>query len=287
MNILPSTTDHRRVTFRVGPAVSLAAIRRLLLVLLPVALAACGGSDGPSGPDDDGNGDVETIRPDAATWTGRTITLRNLWTVPGSTACTVCGPPCYGGYPTCFDTTDAQGLFAGGTIAISAPVEAWIPTVYPGCDRQEFRYLCARWLDIREARIESPRMDLSRYSSARLKFRIRAYHIPREINPDEGFYTGRLISFTVRVKSNVPGTDDIAVLDWSYMPTEMYADSTLAHEVDVSLENALGFREATVEIDCQQFTPGMSWRFRPGVDPATLRFRGFVELSDLRIVGER
>jgi len=78
----------------------------------------------------------------------------------------------------------------------------------------------------------SRRIDLTPYGSVRLRC---AMTLP----------TAAHVVFDLFLESNVPGTGDLEILRVQYLPA--VADSV----IDLSLENALGFREASLRVHIQ------------------------------------
>jgi hypothetical protein len=135
------------------------------------------------------------------------------------------------------------------------------------------------------ATLLSSAFDLRPYSSARLRFEWASLFEIHEQATSGGGGSGEV---RVIVKSNVPGTDDLSVL-WKSFRSRALAPQLTSSDggvVDVSLENALGFGEATVQI----FLRLDGWCSacsrcgdRGRLYPASAR----VEVRDLEVVGSR
>lgn len=103
----------------------------------------------------------------------------------------------------------------------------------------------------------SRRIDLTPYGSVRLRC---AMTVP----------TAAHVVFDLSLESNVPGTGDLEILRVQYLPA--VADSV----IDLSLENALGLREASLRVHIQ------------GGAETTFPWRAVrLSVADLQIVGYR
>lgn len=106
------------------------------------------------------------------------------------------------------------------------------------------------------------RFDLSQYSSARVQCRVHPTLYDASSN-------NRQVTFTVR--SNVPGSQDLRVFQVAPAAEET---------IDLSLQNALSFQEASFELRIETSGPCLGV---PGVWYGEV----IVEVFDLRIVGTR
>ncbi len=134
-----------------------------------------------------------------------------------------------------------------------------------------------------DAVLSSGRIDFTRYSEARLRCVLRSGGAGRR-GYEGGGLRGRatFAHVYVDIASNVPGTPDLRVVY-----REFQSNDTTETAIDVSLENALGLREATVVItldakaDCsvlRHYGPPDWYSYGEGT--------GFVEVRDLRVTGK-
>ncbi len=236
---------------------------RLLVGLLSLLLclaAGCGGGDKGTNPN--GTADTLILGTDPASWTAVAVT-----TMEGA------DDPQYACDYQVRDSSDIGRALSNGVIGFRG--------VSIGCGQS-----CGPRGTY--ANLRSIPVDFTRYSTARLRCLIRAggsgdpfpYHSGglRGLRNDQAH-------LYVHVRSNVPGTPDL-----TYVVRRDYASvsDTTETPIDVSLENALGFHEATVEIDldakaaCGEWydsSPGGGYRYVPGA--------AILEVLDFRVTGRK
>jgi hypothetical protein len=228
------------------------AVCTILALTLAIATLSCGDKKGDS---------VTGIVPGEGTIIGADP---QSWSVD---QVTIIGPPAPGCYPTERHNADVGEILSNGVFGFHGEA---VP-----CGSHSQDCVPSSLLAVLHS---SQRIDFSRYSAARLRCSIRSAGAQEY----EGVGGLTFSSVTVSILSNVPGTPNLNNVVQAYA-----IHDTTTTPFDVSLENALSFREATVELRieaacrCGHTGSGYSW------DPLVYRQgSGFLEVSNFRIVGQ-
>jgi hypothetical protein len=121
----------------------------------------------------------------------------------------------------------------------------------------------------KEGKIMSGKINLSGYKTLRLKTHLK-FDADSYTNP------GGYCDVYVTIHSNVPNTPDLLGVINEYFSARQGPVYTIEKDIDVSLENAIGYKEATIEI-----------RVKLMGGCGGLNNDHSIELGDFRIVGTR
>ncbi len=189
-------------------------VSRILAVFFSLALVlpGCGGDDG-TGPGD-GNGGGEKTILSAATSDG--------WTCHFYIT-EVSGPSCE--YYRQYESERIEDF--------------WIPGGFRVATRSARATDCCNSQGKRGT-ITSGKIDLSGYETVRLKTHLTFY--------EDHWVSGTYGEIRVTLYSNVPNTPDLLRVIDEHFVAVSGLPTLIEKDIDVSLENAIGYKEATIEI---------------------------------------
>jgi len=224
---------------------------RFLWLLAPVLLAGCGG-DKATNPN--GSGETLILGADPAHWTPVSLFVIER---ESPTSC----------YWNWRESTDLGLVLSDDVFGFHGAAHGCGPEL-ENCVQQGIMALLQ----------STQRIDFTGYADARLRCVLRSGGSATAEGGGLGGPSGTPARCYIRIISNVPGTPGFYVVSQDFN-----SNDTTDVAIDVSLENALSFREVTIELSLQAEARCSCWHnpcvFHDGT--------GFIEVRDFRVVGRR